>query len=170
MINNKRLDSEPWCNPKWTRKKSLKHHWAFPYIDCTTLTNNSSVSSFLKVHHTTSQGTSWKVFSKSTNATYKFFFFANIWKCSIRFGLYDIPSLLVLVRGFFTKNFQAFLSLATSFLTFLFFRSLLIISFHVFLAYPLEKLLPTIQTLYLTRQSILFHSFQMTKPLQPSIL
>ena len=38
------------------------------------------------------------------------------------------------------EDFQAFLPLAMSLLTFLFFRSLLITSFHVFLGCPMEKL------------------------------
>ena len=41
----------------------------------TSLTNYSSSTSFLKVHHRTSLGTLSRAFSKSTNANYKFHFF-----------------------------------------------------------------------------------------------
>lgn len=52
-----------------------------------------------------------------------------------------------------TKEFRAFLSLATSLQTSLSFRPLLITSFHVFLGYPLGKLPLTLEVLQLTDQA-----------------
>ena len=56
---------------------TLKQIWAFLYIECIILTNQTSVSGFFKAHHTTSPDTQDKAFSISTNAKYIFFFFAN---------------------------------------------------------------------------------------------
>ena len=41
------------------------------YIDCTTLTNHSSTTSFLKANHANSIGTQSKAFFKSANPKYK---------------------------------------------------------------------------------------------------
>ena len=49
---------------------------------------------------------------------------------------------------FLMKDFQAFLSLGRSFLTFLSFRSLLNTSFHVFVGCPLRKLPLTLKVLH----------------------
>ena len=74
---------ESWYNPTWIRKSSLKvtltltQFRAFLCIDCIILANHSFTPSFLKPHHTTSPGTQSKAFSKSTNAKYKFLFFAK---------------------------------------------------------------------------------------------
>ena len=86
MINDKRLQTEFWCIPTWTRKSSQKIPLtltrlpALLYIHCTILNNHSS--SFLKTHHKTSLGTKPKSFSKSTNAKCKFLFFAKYFSCN----------------------------------------------------------------------------------------
>ena len=49
---------------------------------------------------------------------------------------------------FLMKNFNTFLSLAGSLLTFVPFKSLLIISFHIFLYFPLAKLPITLKVLH----------------------
>ena len=83
MICNKKLTTKCQRNTTCTTKSSLKvplaltQLQAFLYIDFTTLTNHSSSPSFLNVHDVTSLITRSKTFSKSTNAKYKFFFFAK---------------------------------------------------------------------------------------------
>ena len=75
---------KPWYNPPWIWKSSLKvtltlkKLWAFLCISyCIILTNHPSTPSSLKAHHTISPGTQSKAFFKSTNAKYKFLFFAK---------------------------------------------------------------------------------------------
>ena len=56
------------------------------YIDCTTLTNHSSTTSFLKANHANSIGTQSKAFFKSANPKYKLqirfcFFFYYYFSC-----------------------------------------------------------------------------------------
>ena len=88
IINNKGLNTEPLCNPIWTRKPSLKVPLALTwlqallYINVAILTNHSPKLSFLKVHHTISLGTWSKACSKSANAKWKFFFFAKYFFCN----------------------------------------------------------------------------------------
>ena len=65
--------------------------------------------------------------------------------------VFVITSVFHLARiwRFLMKNFNTFLSLAGSLLTFVPFTSLLIISFHVFLDFPLAKLPITLKVLHL---------------------
>ena len=62
--------------------------------------------------------------------------------------------MLAWVGWFLMKDFQVFLSLAMSLLTFLSFRSLLITSFYVFLGRPLGKLLLTSKVLHLLDEAL----------------
>ena len=62
MIQNKRDNTEPKCNPSWTRKSLkvsliLTRIQTFLYIDCAILINYSSTSSFFRAYHTPSLGT-----------------------------------------------------------------------------------------------------------------
>ena len=87
MTKNNRLNTEPWCNPNWTRKSlkvwlTLTQLRAFLYINCTILTSHYSTPCFLKAHHTTtSLGTQTKAFSKSKNAKCKFCFLPKYFSC-----------------------------------------------------------------------------------------
>ena len=76
--------------------------------------------------------------------------------------------MLVWVARFVITDIQAFLSLARSWLNFLSFRSLLIISLR-FPSSPSEKTTTNLEGSAITRPSKLFHFFQMTKLLQCSI-
>ena len=77
--------------------------------------------------------------------------FFNIYLSSWSWHLFP---LLAWVGRFLMKDFQVFLSLAMSVLTFLSFRSLLITSFYVFLGRPLGKLLPTSKVLHLLDEAL----------------
>ena len=77
MINNKGLNTEPWCNPTSNRKLLHQVHLTLTGIwaDHAILTNHLPMPSFFKIHLMTSLSTSSKAFSKSTIVKNKFFFF-----------------------------------------------------------------------------------------------
>ena len=79
MINIKD-NTEPWCNPTWTRKSSLvepytlSQPWAFLYINYKELSNHSPITK----QHPCEYG---YVFSKSTNGKGKSLFWTKYFFC-----------------------------------------------------------------------------------------